>query len=107
MFGISHPDNPQPETYFNIKKLGQQIAIGTGFGFRYDVQFFVFRFDLGLKLKDPQFVGSEQWVIGKFLRGAKDFKTLYEAVIHQIPIALCNIILVSGCLFSRVIVHSR
>jgi outer membrane protein insertion porin family len=71
------PNNPQPETYFNLKKLGQQIAIGTGFGFRYDVQFFVFRFDLGLKLKDPQFSGSDQWVIGKYLNGAKAFKAAY------------------------------
>jgi len=73
------PNNPQPETYFDFKRLGQQIAIGTGFGFRYDVQFFVFRFDLGLKIKDPQFAGSEQWVIGKYLRGAKDFKASYYA----------------------------
>ncbi len=73
------PNNPQPETYFNFKKIGQQLGIGTGLGFRYDVQFFVFRFDLGLKLKDPQFVGSEQWVIGKFLRGASDFKDEYYA----------------------------
>lgn len=73
------PDNPRPETYFNFKKLGQQIAIGTGLGFRYDVQFFVFRFDLGLKVKDPQFAGSEQWVIGKYLRGARDFKAAYFA----------------------------
>jgi len=71
------PNNPQPETYFKFDKLGQQIAIGTGFGFRYDVQFFVFRFDLGLKLKDPQFSGSEQWVIGKYINGAKDFKADY------------------------------
>jgi outer membrane protein insertion porin family len=74
------PGNPQPETYFNAKKLGQQIAMGTGFGLRYDVEFFVFRFDVGLKLKDPQFSGSEQWVIGKFLRGAKDFKANYFAL---------------------------
>ncbi len=69
--------NPQPETYFKIDQLGKQIAIGTGIGFRYDVDFFVFRFDMGLKIKDPQFVGSEQWVINKFLNGGKDFKTNY------------------------------
>jgi len=73
------PNNPQPETYFDFKNLGKQIAIGTGFGFRYDVQFFVFRFDLGLKIKDPQFVGSDQWVISKYLKGAKDFKASYAA----------------------------
>ncbi|MEJ5995816.1 BamA/TamA family outer membrane protein [Pedobacter sp. Du54] len=69
--------NPRPETYFKLDKLGKQIAIGTGLGFRYDVEFFVFRFDLGLKLKDPQFVGSEQWVISKYLNGGKTFKENY------------------------------
>lgn len=70
--------NPQPETYFKLDQLGKQIAIGTGLGFRYDVEFFVFRFDLGLKIKDPQFLGSEQWVINKFLQGGKTFKSNYE-----------------------------
>ncbi|RYG18957.1 MAG: hypothetical protein EOO07_07825 [Chitinophagaceae bacterium] len=69
--------NPQPETYFKLDQLGKQIAIGTGLGFRYDVEFFVFRFDLGLKVKDPQFVGSEQWVITKYLKGGKTFKDNY------------------------------
>jgi outer membrane protein insertion porin family len=71
------PGNPQKETYFKFDKLGEQIALGTGLGFRYDVQFFVFRFDIGLKLKDPQFDGSDQWVIGKFINGAKKFKEDY------------------------------
>lgn len=69
--------NPQPETYFKLKNLGNQLGIGTGVGLRYDVDYFVFRFDVGLKLKDPQFTGSDQWVIGKYLRGAKDFKAEY------------------------------
>lgn len=71
------PGNPQPQTYFKFDKLADQIALGTGLGFRYDVQFFVFRFDVGLKIKDPQFVGGEQWVIGKFINGGKAFKSNY------------------------------
>jgi outer membrane protein assembly factor BamA len=71
--------NPQPQTYFKFDQLGEQIAIGTGLGFRYDVQFFVFRFDVGLKLKDPQFAPGEQWVISKFINGGKTFKENYLA----------------------------
>jgi outer membrane protein insertion porin family len=71
------PGNPQPETYFNFKKLGNQLGLGTGVGFRYDVDYFVFRFDVGLKLKDPQFEGSDQWVISKYIGGAKQFKSDY------------------------------
>ncbi len=73
------PGNPQPQTYFKLDQLGNQIALGTGLGFRYDVQFFVFRFDVGLKLKDPQFAPSEQWVISKFFSGGKTFKANYLA----------------------------
>ncbi|RZK70925.1 MAG: hypothetical protein EOO85_20550, partial [Pedobacter sp.] len=49
-------------------------------GFRYDVQYFVFRFDVGLKLKDPQFEGSDQWVISKLFNGSSDFKRTYNAL---------------------------
>jgi hypothetical protein len=67
----------EPIARFKFDRLGEQIALGTGLGFRYDVQFFVFRFDVGLKLKDPQFVGGEQWVISKFINGGKEFKDSY------------------------------
>lgn len=70
-------NNEYTETLFDFSKLGKQIAIGTGTGFRYDVQYFVFRFDIGLKLKDPQFEGSDQWVINKVFSGGKAFKDAY------------------------------
>ncbi|MDQ0638197.1 outer membrane protein insertion porin family [Pedobacter sp. W3I1] len=74
-------ENPELDelTVFKLSKLAKQIAIGTGIGLRYDVQYFVFRFDVGLKLKDPQFVGSDQWVISKFLTGSRDFKDSYNS----------------------------
>ncbi|RZJ78125.1 MAG: hypothetical protein EOO47_14780, partial [Flavobacterium sp.] len=67
----------QTNSKIDFENFHKQIAIGTGTGLRWDLQFFVFRFDLGLKLKDPQFVGAEQWVIGKFLSGGRDFKRAY------------------------------
>lgn len=73
------PGNPQPETYFDFKNIANQLGLGTGVGFRYDVQYFVFRFDIGLKLRDPQFDGSDQWVISKFFSGGKAFKETYKA----------------------------
>jgi outer membrane protein insertion porin family len=71
--------NGESKTRFDFKSLGSQIALGVGTGFRYDVQYFVFRFDIGLKLKDPQFTGSDQWVINKFLSGGKAFRSAYDA----------------------------
>ncbi|WP_269427903.1 BamA/TamA family outer membrane protein [Pedobacter punctiformis] len=74
--GIS--EEVKQATLFKLSKLAQQAAIGTGMGFRYDVQYFVFRFDIGLKLKDPQFSGSDQWVVSKFLSGGRAFKDAYS-----------------------------
>ncbi len=70
-------NNDQPETTFKFAQLGNQIGLGTGLGFRYDVDFFVFRFDVGLKLKDPQFRGADQWVIKRFFSGGQEFKDQY------------------------------
>ncbi len=70
--------NGSSESRFDFKSLGNQIAIGAGTGFRYDVQYFVFRFDIGLKLKDPQFDAGDQWVINKFLTGGKSFRDTYN-----------------------------
>lgn len=62
-----------------FNKLWSQTAIGTGFGLRFDVSFFVFRLDAGLKVKDPQFDGSEQWITKYYFdRAAKrEFKNRY------------------------------
>ena len=62
---------------FKLNKFMQQIAIGTGLGLRFDLNFFVFRLDAGIKVKDPQFQGSEQWVI-KNLFNSKGFKRDYN-----------------------------
>jgi hypothetical protein len=53
-----------------------QVAIGSGVGLRLDVNYFVIRVDLGVKVKDPQFEGSDQWVISHFFR-KEEFKENY------------------------------
>jgi len=76
---IFNVDEAQREkTLFKLSKMAQQIAIGTGVGLRYDVQYFVFRFDIGVKLKDPQFSGANQWVIGKLFSDSREFKNNYN-----------------------------
>ncbi len=64
-------ENPEGEFKFN-KFLGQ-LAIGIGAGLRFDYNYFVFRLDAGIKVKDPQFNGSDQYVI-KHLFNKKEFK---------------------------------
>lgn len=38
---------------FKPDKLLREIAVGTGFGIRYDLSFFILRFDFGVKVYDP------------------------------------------------------
>ncbi len=48
---------------FKFDRFFSQVAIGTGVGLRFDMDYFTIRLDTGLKLKDPQFEGKDQWVI--------------------------------------------
>ena len=61
---------------FQLNRFFQQLAIGTGAGLRFDLNYFVFRLDAGIKVKDPQFTGSDQWVI-KQLFNKREFKEQY------------------------------
>jgi outer membrane protein assembly factor BamA len=65
-----------PGGEFKFNKFVNQLAIGTGAGLRFDLNYFVFRLDAGVKVKDPQFSGSDQWVI-KNLFSKKEFKERY------------------------------
>ncbi len=51
----------KPSVFENLKSL-QDIAVGTGFGFRYDLNFFVFRVDLGYKTYNPTYAENERWL---------------------------------------------
>ncbi|PWG81885.1 hypothetical protein DDR33_04745 [Pararcticibacter amylolyticus] len=64
---------------FRFDKFLDQLALGAGAGLRIDVQYFVFRLDVGAKIKDPQFTGSDQWVVKHlFSRSERsDFKAEY------------------------------
>jgi outer membrane protein insertion porin family len=69
-------ENPGGEFKFN--QFFNQLAVGIGAGLRFDLNYFVFRLDAGLKVKDPQFIGSEQYVI-KYLFNKKEFKADYQS----------------------------
>ncbi|MBK0378359.1 translocation and assembly module lipoprotein TamL [Mucilaginibacter segetis] len=71
-------ENPNGEFRFN--NLLQSTAIGVGFGLRFDLSFFIFRLDAAFKFKDPQFYGSDQWVLVNHfdeLFKTGDFKRAY------------------------------
>ncbi len=71
------PISEVPGGELRFDRLFKQIAIGVGAGLRFDLDYFVFRFDAGVKVKDPQFQNSDQWVI-KHLFNDREFKEQYE-----------------------------
>jgi outer membrane protein assembly factor BamA len=52
------------ESTFSLKNLGRDLYLGSGFGLRLDLDFFVIRFDTGIKVRDPGYWSQrEEWVI--------------------------------------------
>ena len=56
-------DNPaKPGGEFKTETFLSEIAVGTGLGARLNFDFFLVRFDLGLKTKDPRFPVGQRWI---------------------------------------------
>jgi hypothetical protein len=53
-------ENDPESTFTNLKSL-RDIAVGTGFGLRYDFTFFVLRGDIGFKTHDPSLNEGNRW----------------------------------------------
>jgi hypothetical protein len=51
---------------FKLNRFYKEIAVGTGVGIRGDFNFFILRLDIGIKVRDPQFMESEKWVITRW-----------------------------------------
>ena len=65
IWAISKQDK-RPGAVFKWNSFYKQIAVGTGGGLRMDFSFFIFRFDLGVKARDPSIpsnLGGPRWVI--------------------------------------------
>ncbi|WP_117384130.1 translocation and assembly module lipoprotein TamL [Mucilaginibacter terrenus] len=76
-----HKEEENPNGEFRFNNIFQSTAIGIGTGLRFDLSFFIFRLDAAFKFKDPQFRGSDQWVLIKHaneLFKAGDFKKTYQ-----------------------------
>ena len=66
---------------FKIDRFYKEIAIGSGLGVRGDFNFFVLRLDVGIKVRDPQFVETERWVISHWFD--KPWKNDYKEAHHS------------------------
>ncbi|MDA3952208.1 MAG: BamA/TamA family outer membrane protein [Bacteroidales bacterium] len=49
---------------FRFSKFYNEFAIGSGIGTRFDFSFFLFRLDLGIKLRDPAMLEGDRWMSG-------------------------------------------
>lgn len=63
---LRQPDASRPGGDFQYDRFYKEIAIGSGIGIRADFNFFIIRFDLGVKLRDPQFATDSRWVIQNY-----------------------------------------
>ena len=63
-------DPARPGGEFRLKDFPKQIALGTGVGIRYDLDFLVFRLDWGIALHEPYDTGkSGYYNVRKFMDG--------------------------------------
>ncbi|RFP66699.1 hypothetical protein D0N36_03085 [Hymenobacter lapidiphilus] len=54
--------DPRPGAQFRFNKFYQQFAVGSGFGFRFDLSFLIMRLDIATKVYDPAAPGNK-WAI--------------------------------------------
>ncbi len=72
IWAINRKDN-RPGAQFRFNRFYKQLALGTGTGFRFDFNYFLFRLDIGMKLRDPAQTGGNGWIIGHRRLTGDDF----------------------------------
>jgi outer membrane protein assembly factor BamA len=72
IWAINKKDN-RPGAQFRFGEFYKQLALGTGTGFRFDFNYFIFRLDIGMKLRDPSQESGHGWIIGNRSLTSDDF----------------------------------
>lgn len=65
IWAINYKDNREGAV-FKIDEFYKQIAVGSGFGVRFDFTYFLFRLDLGMKMRDPSLPEGKRIVPGNY-----------------------------------------
>ena len=61
---LINEDENRPGSKFIFSTFPDQLAVGTGFGLRFDFSFFVLRTDLGFPIRNPYATEGKNWLIG-------------------------------------------
>jgi hypothetical protein len=65
IWAINGKDN-RAGAVFKINEFYKQIAVGSGVGMRFDFTFFLFRLDLGMKMRDPSLAAGKRFIPGNY-----------------------------------------
>ncbi|HEX9015518.1 MAG TPA: BamA/TamA family outer membrane protein, partial [Chloroflexota bacterium] len=66
---LARDDPTRPGATFSSRTFLDEVAVGTGFGIRLDLSFFVLRLDLAFPLRIPYLPEGERWVARKIAFG--------------------------------------
>ena len=67
-------DASRPGGTFSGSTFLDEIAVGTGFGVRLDLSFFILRFDLAFPLRIPYLQSGERWVVNTIDFGSPSWR---------------------------------
>jgi outer membrane protein assembly factor BamA len=71
---LRNVDPERPGGDFQLNRFYKELGIGTGFGFRYDLQVLVFRLDLAWPLYKPYNQIGDRWVFGDINFFSRDWR---------------------------------
>ncbi len=72
-------------TKFKVDQFYKEIAVGTGFGLRFDFAFLVLRLDVGMKAYDPSRQSGDRFILNK-VKFWSPYGTVHEPVIYNVGI---------------------
>lgn len=63
---------------FKPRSFLNEMAVSSGFGFRFDFSFFVLRFDFGIPLRNPELAENDRWLFDEYGNGDRK---VYNSII--------------------------
>ncbi|MDP2335717.1 MAG: BamA/TamA family outer membrane protein [Bacteroidota bacterium] len=72
IWAINSKDNREGAV-FKADEFYRQIAVGSGAGLRFDFTYFLFRLDLGIKIRDPSLAAGKRFIPGNYQLSGDQF----------------------------------